>query len=105
MRTTLSPHQLLSHCQAVEAAHGRTRPAVNAPRTLDIDLLLYGMTVLDEPELQLPHPRLHLRDFVLAPLAEIATADDRHPLLGATLGDLAAALPAAGALTPCCHDW
>jgi 2-amino-4-hydroxy-6-hydroxymethyldihydropteridine diphosphokinase len=57
---------------AIEARFGRQRSVKNAPRTLDLDLLLYGDAVSDDPQLTLPHPRLHERAFVLAPLAEIA---------------------------------
>jgi 2-amino-4-hydroxy-6-hydroxymethyldihydropteridine diphosphokinase len=57
---------------ALETAHGRARPFPNAPRVLDLDLLLYAALQLDTPELTLPHPRLHERGFVLLPLAEIA---------------------------------
>jgi 2-amino-4-hydroxy-6-hydroxymethyldihydropteridine diphosphokinase len=74
LRTRLSPHELLAHLQAIETQHGRERPYRNAPRTLDLDLLLYGDTVLNSEVLTLPHPRLHERAFVLAPLAEIAPA-------------------------------
>ncbi|WP_205231433.1 2-amino-4-hydroxy-6-hydroxymethyldihydropteridine diphosphokinase [Azospira oryzae] len=70
--TPLPPAELLSRLFAVEAHFGRTRSYRNAPRTLDLDLLLYDDQVLDGPELTLPHPRLHLRAFVLVPLAEIA---------------------------------
>ena len=72
VRTTLAPHALLAHLQAIEAQHGRERPYRNAPRTLDLDLLLYGDQTLHTPTLTLPHPRLHERAFVLLPLAEIA---------------------------------
>jgi 2-amino-4-hydroxy-6-hydroxymethyldihydropteridine diphosphokinase len=71
LRTTLPPLALLAALQAVEAAHGRERPYRNAPRTLDLDLLLHGETCLETPELVLPHPRLHERAFVLVPLAEL----------------------------------
>ena len=70
--TPLPPAGLLSRLFAVEAHFGRTRSYRNAPRTLDLDLLLYDDQMLDGPELTLPHPRLHLRAFVLVPLAEIA---------------------------------
>lgn len=70
--TTLAPHELLAALQAIEARHGRERPYPNAPRTLDLDLLLHGDAVLRTPALTLPHPRLHLRAFVLEPLAELA---------------------------------
>jgi 2-amino-4-hydroxy-6-hydroxymethyldihydropteridine diphosphokinase len=70
--TTLSPLELLDGLQTIEQAHGRERPYRNAPRTLDLDLLLYGDEVLDTPRLTLPHPRLGERAFVLRPLLEIA---------------------------------
>ena len=70
--TTLLPADLLQALHAIEAEHGRQRPYRNAPRTLDLDLLLHGDIVLTTPQLTLPHPRLHLRAFVLEPLAELA---------------------------------
>jgi 2-amino-4-hydroxy-6-hydroxymethyldihydropteridine diphosphokinase len=70
--TAMSPAELLDALQAIELAHGRERPYRNAPRTLDLDLLLYGDVVLDTPRLTLPHPRLGERAFVLRPLLEIA---------------------------------
>ncbi len=72
LRTTMTPPVLLQALQALELAHGRERPFANAPRTLDLDLLLYGQRTLSEPMLTLPHPRLHERAFVLEPLAELA---------------------------------
>jgi len=72
LRTSLAPIDLLHRLQAVELAHGRERPYRNAPRTLDLDLLLHGRHVMASPELTLPHPRAHERAFVLAPLAELA---------------------------------
>ena len=72
LATTLSPHQLLAALFAIEAAFGRRRDYHHAPRTLDLDLLLYDDQVIDSPQLTLPHPRLHLRAFVIAPLLEIA---------------------------------
>lgn len=72
--TRLPPAALLAALQAIEAEHGRTRPYHHAPRTLDLDLLLHGTTVMHTPALTLPHPRLHLRAFVLEPLAELAPA-------------------------------
>lgn len=70
--TRLAPRDLLDALFAVEAKFGRIRGARNAPRTLDLDLLLYGDLLQDGAELTLPHPRMHERAFVLAPLAEIA---------------------------------
>ena len=81
IETQQSPQALLQALQAIELAHGRERPFRNAPRTLDLDLLLYGDLVVDEPGLTLPHPRMHLRAFVLRPLLEIAPALV-HPTLG-----------------------
>ena len=72
LATTLDPLELLDALQAIETRHGRERPYRNAPRTLDLDLLLHGAAVLDLPRLQLPHPRLHQRAFVLRPLTELA---------------------------------
>lgn len=74
LRTALAPIELLQRLQAIELAHGRERPYRNAPRTLDLDLLLVDALMLDTPELTLPHPRAHERAFVLAPLAELAPA-------------------------------
>jgi 2-amino-4-hydroxy-6-hydroxymethyldihydropteridine diphosphokinase len=71
--TDLDAHALLQALFAIEQAHGRERPYRNAPRTLDLDLLLYGDQVIDDaPGLIVPHPRMHERAFVLAPLAEVA---------------------------------
>lgn len=70
--TSLEPLELLDALQAIEQAHGRERPYRNAPRTLDLDLLLYADLVLETPRLTLPHPRLGERAFVLRPLLEIA---------------------------------
>ena len=81
LRTTLGPLDLLKALQAIESDHGRQRPYPNAPRTLDLDLLLFGQRELDDPALTLPHPRLHQRAFVLEPLAQIAP-DLMHPRLG-----------------------
>jgi 2-amino-4-hydroxy-6-hydroxymethyldihydropteridine diphosphokinase len=86
--TGLQPATLLSVLHGIEAEHGRSRPYRNAPRTLDLDLLLYGQRVSDDPALTLPHPRLHERAFVLQPLLDIAPALV-HPRLG-PLADLAA---------------
>lgn len=72
LQTGLSAAALLEELQAVEARFGRERPYRNAPRTLDLDLLLYGQRRITTPLLTVPHPRLHERAFVLVPLAEIA---------------------------------
>lgn len=70
--TTLTAPDLLAHLQALELDAGRERPYRNAPRTLDLDLLLYGEARIDSPALTVPHPRMNERAFVLLPLAEIA---------------------------------
>ena len=72
LETRLAPQALLTCLFEVEAQFGRRRDFYHAPRTLDLDLLLYDEQVIDSPTLKLPHPRLHLRAFVLAPLVEIA---------------------------------
>jgi 2-amino-4-hydroxy-6-hydroxymethyldihydropteridine diphosphokinase len=69
--TSLAPLALLDQLQAIERQHGRERPYPNAPRTLDLDLLLYGEETRNTPRLQLPHPRVHQRAFVLGPLLEL----------------------------------
>jgi 2-amino-4-hydroxy-6-hydroxymethyldihydropteridine diphosphokinase len=72
LETTLAPEALLDALFDIEARFGRVRRDRNGPRTLDLDLLLYNDAELDLPRLTLPHPRLHLRAFVLLPLAELA---------------------------------
>jgi len=73
LETTLTSRELLARLLAVEQRFGRVRiPGEHGPRTLDLDLLLYGDEVIDEPGLAVPHPRLHERSFVLEPLAELA---------------------------------
>jgi 2-amino-4-hydroxy-6-hydroxymethyldihydropteridine diphosphokinase len=74
--TALDPHELLAALQAIELDHGRERPYRNAPRTLDLDLLLYGDQVIDTPALVVPHARMLERAFVLAPLLDIAPGVD-----------------------------
>ena len=72
--TTLEPLSLLDRLQAIEQEHGRERLYRNAPRTLDLDLLLYGMFTIETPRLSVPHPRMHQRAFVLRPLQDLAPA-------------------------------
>ncbi len=78
--TTCSPRELLALCQRLETEFGRERVERWGPRTLDIDLLLYGSEILEDPDLVVPHPRLHERRFVLAPLCDLAP-ELVHPLL------------------------
>jgi 2-amino-4-hydroxy-6-hydroxymethyldihydropteridine diphosphokinase len=71
LNTTLSALGLLDALQALEAQAGRERPYVNAPRTLDLDLIFYGQSRIDSPRLQVPHPRWRERAFVMLPLADV----------------------------------
>jgi 2-amino-4-hydroxy-6-hydroxymethyldihydropteridine diphosphokinase len=72
LETGLAAERLLAELQEIEARHGRRRSFPNAPRTLDLDLLLFGESQMSAPGLKIPHPRLHERAFVLAPLVEIS---------------------------------
>ena len=92
METTLAPADILAALLDIERDLGRTRTFPNAPRTLDLDLLLVDDTVLTGDELTLPHPRLHERSFVLTPLAEIAP-EMMHPILRRSISDLLFTLP------------
>ena len=85
--TELTAHDLLRMLLSIEAERGRERPYPGAARTLDLDLVLYGNQVLDEPGLVVPHPRFRERRFVLEPLAEIAP-DLVDPVTGSTMGEL-----------------
>jgi 2-amino-4-hydroxy-6-hydroxymethyldihydropteridine diphosphokinase len=87
-RTTLTARALLDSLLDIERRLGRERPWPGAPRTLDLDLILYGDAVLDEPGLVVPHPRFRERRFVLEPLAQIA-ADWVDPVTGRRVGELA----------------
>jgi 2-amino-4-hydroxy-6-hydroxymethyldihydropteridine diphosphokinase len=89
--TALSPRALLDALLAIEAERQRARPFPGAARTLDLDLVLYGDRIIDEPELTVPHPRFRERRFVLDPLAEIA-AGMIDPVSGETVGALLARL-------------
>jgi|SRR5436309_7979595 len=84
LRTGLAPRKLMRALQRLERAHRRERGARNAPRTLDLDLLLYGALRCRRPSLTVPHPRMHRRAFVLLPLLEIAPSVD-VPGLGSAL--------------------
>ncbi len=85
--TSLSPREVLAELQAIERAHGRTRPHPGAPRTLDLDLILFGDQTIKEKGLEVPHPRFRERRFVLEPLVELAP-DLVDPVTGLTVLEL-----------------
>jgi len=89
--TDLPPRDLLAFLLAVERERGRTRPFPRAPRTLDLDLILFGDLIIDSPELSIPHPRFRERAFVLDPLVEIAP-DLGDPVTGKTIRELRSGL-------------
>jgi 2-amino-4-hydroxy-6-hydroxymethyldihydropteridine diphosphokinase len=102
LRTALEPVELLARLLAVEGRFGRVRGERNAARILDLDLLDYDGRIIDSDSLILPHPRLHLRAFVLVPLAELAP-DWRHPRLQRSADELLAALPNADSVVRLCE--
>jgi len=95
VETSLLPMQLLARIREIEREMGRQRIAPKGPRNIDIDILFYGRTVITTQELEVPHPRLAQRRFVLEPLAEIAP-DFRHPVTGKTASEILAALEPQG---------
>lgn len=101
--TALDPSTLLDRLLALETRFGRIRSLPNADRTLDLDLLDYEGSRLESKRLVLPHPRLHQRRFVLAPLCELAP-EWRHPILGLTAAALLARLPAGQPIYPMDHQ-
>jgi 2-amino-4-hydroxy-6-hydroxymethyldihydropteridine diphosphokinase len=90
--TEKMPRQLISAILALEQSMGRQRKQQKGPRTIDIDILLFGSSVIEIPSLTVPHPHLHERRFVLEPLAEIAP-DARHPIFKRSMRELRDALP------------
>ena len=92
IKTELHPEELLSACQNIETLMGRKRTIRYGPRTIDLDILFFGHTVLNSRRLVLPHPKLHLRRFVLMPLSEIAPSLN-HPVYHQTVADLLRKVP------------
>lgn len=92
IETEETPRELLKALLALEKEMGRTRTREKGPRNIDIDLLLFSDNIVDEPGLKVPHPAMHLRRFVLEPLAEIAP-EARHPILRKTAHELLSSLP------------
>lgn len=95
VETELSPEALLSCLLSIEESLGRKRTEKNAPRTIDLDLLLYGGQTITSPSLQVPHPRFHERWFVLKPLTELAS-DLEHPVLKRRISDFLLAFSSRG---------
>jgi len=94
--TALFPRQLLQLVRRIEKELGRRRIVAKGPRTIDIDILLFDNFIIDTADLHVPHPRMHERRFVLAPLAELAP-DLKHPVTRETVGDMLAAVRDQGA--------
>lgn len=94
IETGKTPRELLKFAVSIEAAMGRLRLRAKGPRKIDIDVLLFGDRVVEEPGLKIPHPAMHRRRFVLVPLVEIAP-EARHPVLQKTARELLAALSEA----------
>jgi len=91
IETDMTPRELLNLALRVEAEMGRLRMREKGPRKIDIDIVLFGDRIVDEPGLKIPHPAMHQRRFVLEPLVEVAP-EARHPELGKTARELLAAL-------------
>lgn len=92
LETNLTPHELVHSILQIEREMGRERVQKKGPRSIDIDILLFGDSIINSAELTIPHPAMHHRRFVLEPLAEIVP-EARHPLQKKTVRDLLDALP------------
>ena len=92
VESCLSPERMMAELLRMERKMGRERIHSKGPRTIDIDILLFGERIVDGPDLKIPHPAMHRRRFVLAPLADIA-AEARHPVRNRTVRELLAELP------------
>jgi 2-amino-4-hydroxy-6-hydroxymethyldihydropteridine diphosphokinase len=103
VETSLSPEQLLQSCHAIEDKLGRKRTIHWGPRSVDLDILLYGNLVTSDPELVIPHPLMAQRRFVLIPLAEIA-ADAVHPVFGKKISQLLAEIKDTATVMKCRPD-
>jgi 2-amino-4-hydroxy-6-hydroxymethyldihydropteridine diphosphokinase len=93
--TSLTPRALLEALRGIEKRLGRLEAVHNGPRPIDLDILLYGDLVMDEPTLTIPHPRMHERAFVIVPMSEIAPLMP-HPALGTVFADIEASLGSWG---------
>jgi 2-amino-4-hydroxy-6-hydroxymethyldihydropteridine diphosphokinase len=99
LETSMDPRELLDFLLSIERKMGRVREAKWGPRTIDLDILFYGNQILKETDLQVPHPRLHERRFVLIPLKDVAP-DLVHPVLGKTVSEILAELAAGERVLP-----
>jgi len=99
LNTDHTPQELLSGILDIEQQLGRRRGQLKGPRTIDLDILLFGDSIVDDPGLRIPHPTMHERRFVLEPLAEIAP-EVLHPIFQRTIRELRDALPPGQSVRP-----